>query len=756
MRQLFHSLPAIRPILLSLLGSVLVLLTMHAIPTRHIVDIGGPDSAYLQGFYDQQPIPALFARPGTGRWSGPEAALRLPLIGMPAQLSITAAAPLPRTLTILTDDPSAPDSIAVPLDTHWQTIPIPIPGVLQKLWDTPVLLRSDTSPWQKGDLRSVGIMLDSLTYETNWGALPYPSTAVATLFTTLLLALAFSGRAPTVRRRDWMLAGCLPHLVVAFAWRWPLHSAFVVPAAHWWGLAAALAYTLLVYWRVVVSVWQRWQAVAGAVLISGWSAWYVVLQQSHLTLVVPGVEKDFRSFATRASDLDGVLRADGFYQIGYPALLWLGQALSGQSAYAVGLTLSVAAAAVLLLGVWWVARLTLGRGWDVVCVTIVMASAFFGDAALLLGTDIPFAAAATLGIGALLWAQQRPDALQRWWLAGALLALAFLIRHTGLVLGIVAVLALLTAPASRTTRLRAAAWFVPGWGVMALPQLWVNLRNTGTLFYNTQAKNSWLAVYGGMDWGRWGDVPDDISLMTIVLNDPGRFLASWWRNISVILGTGATEQQYDAALWQRLLSVPFNWIAAIGVVWAGYRLVQRTLDPARQLLYGWAVAFCMVSALAFVLPRLLLPLLVVAAIAATDGVRLVVRRCAPQYLLIVAALVSLVLAQTVQQSHQRLLAGQPADERDALAFVQTLAPERLAVLVPAESPAGKYSVLSAVTVLRTTTYPVPKAIVCDAQPDVLLWSNELVPPHPELIPQAHIGRYWVFRMQDNPSYCTTR
>jgi hypothetical protein len=106
----------------------------------------------------------------------------------------------------------------------------------------------------------------------------------------------------------------------------------------------------------------------------------------------------------------------------------------------------------------------------------------------------------------------------------------------------------------------AANWLVL-WGfvVMALPQFWVNFRDTGEVLFNYQAENSWLAVYGNLDWGRWSDVPDSITLTTVVLNNPTQFMQSWWQNISNVIGSGATNAEYERALWQRLLSVPANW-----------------------------------------------------------------------------------------------------------------------------------------------------------------------------------------------------
>jgi hypothetical protein len=292
-----------------------------------------------------------------------------------------------------------------------------------------------------------------------------------------------------------------------------------------------------------------------------------------------------------------------------------------------------------------------------------------------------------------------------------------------------------------------------GWFCLAAPQLYVNLRDSGQLFYQLQAKNSWLAVYGNMDWGRWADVPDNIPLMDVVLNDPARFVRSWWNTVVGVFGTGATANQYDKGLWLRMLTVPFHWLSALGMVWIGLRIVTKTTDAKRLVLIAWAAGFIAVSAIAFILPRMMLPLTIVAAITAVDGLRAVIRRIPQIHGIVVAGALVAGIVVGVTQTAMLVRVGQPQDEHAALAAMQREAPARLGVLVPAESPAGKYSVLSDRVVIRTTLYPVDTRMICAAKPDWLLWSNELVPPDVRLVPYSRHGRYWIFRMADSPAYC---
>ena len=83
-------------------------LIVHAVPARHVVDIGGYDSVYVQGFFEQQDIPQPFGTDGRARWTGADAALRLPLIGMPSTVTIRVASPITKTIDLLTTSNNTP------------------------------------------------------------------------------------------------------------------------------------------------------------------------------------------------------------------------------------------------------------------------------------------------------------------------------------------------------------------------------------------------------------------------------------------------------------------------------------------------------------------------------------------------------------------------------------------------------------------------------------------------------------------------
>ena len=86
------------------LGALLLALA-YQIPVTHSVDVGGYDSAYVQGFYDPeralpgQARPDLDGSDGSARWTRGQSFLLFPQAGLPAQLTLrlrgwrTAGAP---------------------------------------------------------------------------------------------------------------------------------------------------------------------------------------------------------------------------------------------------------------------------------------------------------------------------------------------------------------------------------------------------------------------------------------------------------------------------------------------------------------------------------------------------------------------------------------------------------------------------------------------------------------------------------------
>src|SRR5262245_6127058 len=83
------SLLALRLLGAMALGALLLAL-VYQIPATHSVDIGGYDAAYVQGFYDPEPVaaPILAGSDGSARWTRDASYLLFPQAGLPAQVTL--------------------------------------------------------------------------------------------------------------------------------------------------------------------------------------------------------------------------------------------------------------------------------------------------------------------------------------------------------------------------------------------------------------------------------------------------------------------------------------------------------------------------------------------------------------------------------------------------------------------------------------------------------------------------------------------
>ncbi len=725
------------PYIITVMASIFLFGVMCMIPTRHHIDIGGYDSAYVQGFFDQQRIPTEFAQAGTARWSGNEAAIIIPQLGIPTQFAITAVASTPKQLTLRINDNAA---VSTPITTQWQTITGTIRDGYRKPFSLFVSVATTTAPWQKGDLREVGILVDSVDVWTPWFALPYPSQILWVGLLSLLLGIWTKSLLP---RTYWYLTTILsPVLIAAITWRWQLPYPYPLPSslAYVCGIVAGLI--IIRHWATLTQRWPWWSDALVALGIAGWWGMLVLAQQTHVTLAVPGVEKDFRSFVTRSDSLAHVWQADPFYNLGYPFILWGIQQLTGTSAFDAGRWWAVSVAGLALLSSWWLARTLVGRGWDALMVLCVAGSGLFVQYSLLIGSDMTFTWLCTLTMALILYAPQRN---QWWWCVTGLAAgAAFLVRHTGIVLALTCLIWMLYQRRQHTLTWRQMGLFGAGWLIVAIPQLWVNVHDTGALLFNYQAKNSWLAVYGNLDWGRWGDVPDSISLTTVILNNPSQFITSWWQNITQVIGSGANNAEYERALWQRLLSVPANWASIAGIVAMIPVVWQRQLGRNGMLLLLWTGLFVAISAIAFILPRFLLPLVIVAAYSATWVIHRYYTAFRIGWRALIITAICFWQLSSFTTAIRTTLSQQPADEQAVLQYLVAVHPTaRLAFAIPSESPLGKYSALSQQRVHRTTIALVDMPALCQSTPDVVVWSTELQDP-PRYPIEWQRGRYIVF------------
>lgn len=722
------------------LGALLVVIATQ-IPVAHPVDVGGNDAAYTRGFYDPEVGLAAGAR-----WTREVSYLIFPQAGLPATIWMRVRGRSNETLTLRIDD-TVPLA-QVRLTGGWQDIVVPITTTTTRLTDLVIALRAPLGPVSADDDRQVGVLVDATKYTT--GAAPL---------------------APYAAQLAWgALAGALTALVLA-GWRGRLAV----------GLALVLGYSLLqrgqppypyplpilplacaalaavLGLRHGSLVLARWRWLPGAAALTAGGGWLIIVllaAQQRMVLSVPGVENDFRVFALRSARLwgqyapdgvysaaqDGVLRADGFYNLGYPLLLWLVRPLVQDNPYTAALFVAPVCGVVLLAATYALARQMLGGGAALLALLALATSPFVVSSALTLGTDMPFAAACTSTLALL----AGPAPLARWRIiaAGLLAGVAFLLRHPGLLL----------VPLGAAILWRSGAWrnsvlFIVVCSIAIAPQVAINLRDTGAPLYSNQAKNIWLNVYGGSDWQRWGDVPNSVTLSEVLTRDPGRVLLAWSNNIVAYIGDGTRAIQLE------LLGFPANWLGVIGLVgWLLAPWLALRRPTGAWLLLMWVGITVVTIALGLGLTRFFLVLAPVYAIAAAWlVVALYTADRWPQHAAGARAgaramilLLAMTLAGGIGAGTARVLAGEPLAEAQIVrAALAALAPdETLAVVVPARISLGKYSRIAD----RVVATDLDAATITARGADLLILARDAgaAPPGATVISSA--GVFTLYRL----------
>jgi 4-amino-4-deoxy-L-arabinose transferase-like glycosyltransferase len=731
---------AVRAIAASLAGMALMTILCQ-IPVTHHIDVGRFDAAYVRGFYDPERLDLPQARAylhgsdGSARWTRAESYLLLPQAGLPAEVTIR--------LRGWRADGALPD-IAILVDGHevyagattgeWQEVRIPLRRVSLKPEDVLVTVRSGVAPVSAGDPRLAGVLVDTVVYRTAQPPLqPYPAQMAWGALAGGLLFLALAGvRGGGTARllrlvtplRAWLVGMLLIGALYLFFYRiqpaYPYPLRGLLP-----GVCAALG--AVVALRYGPALAARLPVLPDVLAVGGIAVWttaVLLAAQDHVTLSVPGVEKDFRVFATRAVDLALVMRADGFYNLGYPFLLWLFAPLTGGNSFLAARLIAALAGMLMLGAAWWLARCLLGRAPALAALVVLGLNPFVVQYALYVGSDMPFAALCTLAL-ALLASRWIRGSLWLAALAGGVAGCAFLVRHPGVLLLPFGVFAFMwMRREAREARGKPSTFhalvFAFAFSIAAAPQVVVNLRDTGQPLYNQQAKNVWLAVYGDSDWGRWNEVSNDVALTDVILEDPGRFAGAWWTHLRAFIGSGAeTADNVGRASQLRLLAFPANWLAVIGfagwlalLVYHGRKALSRSysaeeIQPALPLfavpLLIWVTLYTLVLAVGLPLQRFFLPLAPVYALAAAWTLLITIRTLTRQQALTPVRLqigMTLILLLVLQSGFalgvRDVIDGQPADEVAAVRLVQqTLPPdEPLRVVLAPGDPVGKYSAIA--------------------------------------------------------------
>src|SRR5262245_39885993 len=173
--------------LVRLLGAMalgaLLLTLVYQVPVVHTVDLGGYDSAYVQGFYDPERSDSPGARPylagsdGSARWTPDRAYLLFPQAGLPAQVTLRlrgwrASGPPPDVRVRLNGTRELGHFRA---SGGWEEHSFTIDAGLLKPNDLFVEIRAETAQLQPDDPRRVGVLLDRATYRAGPAPItPYP------------------------------------------------------------------------------------------------------------------------------------------------------------------------------------------------------------------------------------------------------------------------------------------------------------------------------------------------------------------------------------------------------------------------------------------------------------------------------------------------------------------------------------------------------------------------------------------------------
>lgn len=739
---------AINVITASLAG-MLLMIVLSQFPVVHHVNVGRYDAGYVRGFHDPERLDLPQARDylvgsdGSARWTRAESYLLFPQAGIPASVVVRLrgwrADGSPPRLSILVDGREVYTGVTT---GEWQEIKVVLEHASLKPEDVLITLRADVAPVSAGDPRPAGVLVDTVTYRTAGPPLqPYPAQLAWGALAGALLALTLADtrwgeRKPWLRfftpLRAWIAGMLLIDLAYLLLYR--VQPVYPYPLR---GLLPGVCSVLgaIVAMRYGPKVTVRLPVLPDALALAGigvWTAAILAAAQDHVTLSVPGVEKDFRVFATRAVDLALVLRADGFYHLGYPFLLWCITPLTAGNPFLAARLIAACAGALFLVSSWWLARRVLGRGPALAALVMLALNPFVVQYALYIGSDMPFAALCTLTLALL--AQWR-DRRSVWLLAltGVVAGWAFLVRHPGILLLPLGIVVALNVQRSTLAHLhtqrsmfahlhiRHSAFpvlvFTGAFLIAIAPQVIVNVRDTGNPLYNQQAKNVWLAVYGDSDWGRWNEVSNDIPLTEVILADPARFAGAWWSNLRTFIGAGAeTDADAGQASQLRLLAFPANWLAVIGIVsWLAIIGLRRhaaddraeasfpLVLPPVLLLLAWLALYTVALTVGLPLQRFFLPLTPVYAVAAAwtlqQTITVLTQRRAwnRSRLWIIGILVLLLfLRQGFASGARDVLARQPADETAIIRFIQQTLPSDAqlnAVLAPGD-PVGKYSAIA--------------------------------------------------------------
>lgn len=742
---------------------VLLIVLAYQLPVRQQVAIGYDDAGYVQGFADATNRWGIVTdTTGTStayRWSGSSSVLLFPQVGLPARATIRLRGWRPEgeeapSVRVLLNGRELLGTIAT--STTWEEHSFTISSGLAKPQDVFLQLETDSVTIIGSAAR--GVQVDRAVFETTgWPIMPYPGQVAGGALATLLVAAL-------IRRWRWSVL-VASALAVGFVLVYRVGILPFAVRSYWLVVCGVLTVGLLAqsvgHPNLFVTLPAHWKTrlVDGIALsvVAVWTGVLVRMARAHVVLSLPGVEKDFRVFATRSDawwcapgPFDGtancVWRADGFYQLGYPALVWALRPFTDDNPFLAAQIIALMCGAIVLGATYLIARTFLGTVPALLALLMVALNRWTTAYSLYVGTDMPFAAACAVALLALLTMRGRAARIV---VAGLACGAAFAIRHPGIVLVPLGCLWLWfdrgVNVGNQPSLRRWLVWsglLIAGFMIASLPQIVVNVLDTGNPLYSQQAKNIWLAVYGNTDWNRWREARDDLALSDVILHDPGRFISNWWGNLRAFWGTGSEDtSEFGRALGLRLLAFPANLLAIAGVVaWIG-----RGNRKERWLMLV-AITYTAAIAVGFLLPRFCLPLVPIAALAAADVARRIwwrhhrvaQSRMARQIAVAGCCVVVTLLATSVGSGEREVLGNQDGAATQVVALInQTFGPnERFAAYLPADDFLAKYSAIAHRADDRSSQPPTFALYTDDAVVATL--------PKGELV--GRVGRYRIERI----------
>jgi hypothetical protein len=505
-----------------------------------------------------------------GAQSGRERAVRLTLQDDSCRIAVVRIVPQHRVYRILQPRPCATDLL------H-------LSGVRQ------LLLLSPTIPPRETDQRALGVAVSSLQVIRLTGSIAWEPIGLTALSVGLIGVLSRPQRG---RRQviPWLAAIGLPLLFALLVWTVPLGWSSWLPLSTLpWVISSSL--TALAVARVGGSRAGAWPAAGLLLMVLLW-----LLVSLQLSRQVDG--PDFNWHASRSSDWQYVFRAHGYYPIGFPFILRLGE-VTGIGALAAGRTAATAAALIAAAATVLLAGRVIGRRAAWLAALLLIGAPISVAYGVLAATDALFSAAVALALPALSWSAQLR--IRHALLGGLALGLAYLFRFQALIVLLPVLIWAVPLrcadcaplPLRRQRLLRLPVVLIlTGFLIGSAPQWLTELVDTGRPINSRQHTNIWNFAFA-----RYDSIPAEggSELWYVLSYDPGTLARNWLGNLRGFFETSLHE----------LLVWPLGLVLIVGLAAA----LGHWRDQRLRLLLLTAAMYLAVVALTYNKARFFLPLM---------------------------------------------------------------------------------------------------------------------------------------------------